>query len=105
MKKDLQKKGWTGLGSNKFRIGKKLFEEMEKTLPFEAMKKISIPTVVIHGDKDTYVPYEDSVTYLSNLMGPRKLVTIKSAQHGFQDDPHTWRLAVEHSLSFFKKYL
>ena len=105
MKKDLQKKGWTELGSNKFRIGKQLFEEMEETFPFEAMKKISIPTTIIHGDKDTYVPYEDSVTYLSNLMGPKKLVTIKNAQHGFQDDSHTWRKAVDRTLYFFKKNL
>ena len=73
--------------------------------PYKSLKEITVPTRIIHGNKDTYVSYEDSVSYLSQLKGSKELVTIKGAEHGFQDDPHTWRQAVDHTLVFFEKYL
>lgn len=105
MKKDMEEKGWTTLGSRKFKVGKPLWDEMAKTFPYEAMKAITIPTVIIHGDQDTYVPYEDSVVYLSNLQSERELITIPGGEHGFQDIPGQDKQAIEKTLQFFKKYL
>lgn len=103
MKKDLEDKGWTTLGSRKFAIGKPLFEDMAKLKPFEALKKIKLPTIVIHGTKDTKVPYEDSreyTTFLTNGV----LVTINGAGHGFHEIGETSK-AINETLTFFKKYL
>lgn len=105
MKKDLEKKGWTELGERKFKIGKALVEEMERTFPYRAMKKIKIPTIIIHGDRDTYVPYEDSKKYLQNLKGPSKLITIKGAEHGFHDVKKHAQIALRETLRFFQRFL
>jgi alpha/beta superfamily hydrolase len=53
-----------------------------KIEPWEKLKPLSIPMLFIHGDKDTYVPYSDSVKY-SKMLHSARLVTIKDAEHGF----------------------
>lgn len=61
--KHLNEKGYMAIGENKFRIGKALIEEIISTEPFKRLEKIDIPVLFVHGDKDTYVPYDDSVKY------------------------------------------
>jgi pimeloyl-ACP methyl ester carboxylesterase len=104
MRNDLQEKGWTTLGSHNFIIGKTLFDEMEQTYPFEELKKITIPTIIIHGNKDTYVPYEDSRNYVGNLQHG-ELIAIEGGEHGFHDSGEYAEQANQATLNFFKKYL
>jgi pimeloyl-ACP methyl ester carboxylesterase len=104
MKNDLKEKGWTTLGSHNFVLGKTLFNEMEHTFPYKELKEITVPTIIIHGDKDTYVPYDDSKAYSGNMQNGR-LITIKGAEHGFHDLGKYAEQANQATLSFFQQYL
>jgi hypothetical protein len=101
MKKDILQKGWTTLGSKKFIIGKALFDDMARLKPFEALKKITIPTLILHGTNDTKVSFEDSKEYI-NLLSNGKLVIFDGAEHGFHEEWETKR-ALEETISFFQK--
>lgn len=103
MRKDFKEKGWTTLGSRKFKIGKQLFDEMEQLFPYKVVSKINIPTIIIHGDQDTYVPYKDSKKYLKYLK-EGELVTIKGGEHGFHDIKKHTETANQATLTFFKKF-
>ncbi len=105
IKKDLKEKGFTEIGSLKYRMGKAVFEEMKNLFPYKEMKKITIPTMIIHGNADMHIPYEDSKNYFHNLAGPKEFVTIEGAEHGLHDDPEHSQIADENSLRFFQKYL
>ena len=48
----------------------------------EDLKGISIPVLVIHGDDDQVVPYEDSGVLSAKLVKNGKLLTYKGAPHG-----------------------
>jgi pimeloyl-ACP methyl ester carboxylesterase len=100
MNKDIGGKGWTTLGSRNFVVGKALFDEMKNLKPYQNLKKITIPTLIIHGDKDSKVPYEDSKEYVKYLSKGR-FVTIAGAGHGFHEDSET-PLAIKETVSFFK---
>lgn len=102
MAKELQDQGWTTVGSRKYKIGIKLWNEMTKLQPYEALKSISIPTEIIHSDIDTYVPYRDSKNYVSYLQRG-KLVTIPHADHGFHKPLEARRQALQYSLTFFQE--
>lgn len=104
MMDDLNTKGWTTVGSSKKIYGKKFFEEMEKFKPYKALLKISIPTVIIHGTNDKYVPYQDAKNYVTYLK-KGKLITLKDGEHGFQNRPQDRKKAKQETLKFFLKYL
>ena len=78
---------------------------MEITFPYKKLKDISIPSAIIHGDKDTHVPYSDSVLYVKNLGGPTQLVTIKGADHGFHSGGEDGIQASKAAIEFFVKNL
>ena len=96
MKKDLKEKGWTTIGSRKVVYGKKLFDEMAKFFPYNELVKIKIPVIIFHGDKDTYVPVEDSREYIK---GVGEFYLIRDASHGFQDNKQE---VINKTLAFFK---
>ncbi len=104
MRKDFEEKGWTTLGSRNFVIGKQLFDEMENVFPYESLKNITIPTVIVHGTNDTYVPYEDSTSYVKNLQRG-ELISLEDAEHGFQDVREYRNKANQETLKFFKQNL
>lgn len=103
--KDFKEKGWSVIGSSKFKIGKGLFDEMRSLFPYRELGKILIPTMIIHGDKDTIIPYEDSKLYANNIKGPHEFITIGGSDHGFHDNPNHATRANNATLKFFKKYL
>ncbi len=104
MREDLKKQGWTTLGSRKKVYGKQLFDEMARLYPYKALLKISIPTILIHGTNDKYVPYEDAKNYVKRLKSG-SLITIKDGEHGFQDRQQDRKIALQETLKFFLKYL
>lgn len=101
--KDFQKKGWSTLGSRKMIIGKGLYESMSKYFPYIAMKNITLPTLILHGDKDTKVPIEESRTYVKNLKNG-KLIEFPNSEHGFHVQPF-YDQAIKYTVKFFKTYL
>lgn len=103
-KKEIETQGWTTIGNRKFVIGKNLYDELYKTFPYEAAEHIIIPTCVIHGTKDTIVPYEDSELYTKSFMNG-EFISIVDGAHGFKE-PQKQREEVLHkTVQFFLKNL
>ena len=63
----------------------------------------NVPVLIIHGDKDTFVPGSNSEVNYSLLKSKKQLVWIKGANHGssMADDPDNYRDAIN---IFFNKY-
>ena len=66
-----------GLPASYFCI--KAFSETDLT---EDLKRIDVPTLVLHGDDDQIVPYADSALLSSKIISNAKLVIYKGAPHG-----------------------
>lgn len=94
--------GFTEIGSRKFKIGKRLLDEFKILKPWKNLAEINIPILFIHGDKDSYIPYSDSVKY-SKLFKNAKLITIYGAEHGFHDNPEHAEEADKVTVEFFLK--
>lgn len=65
-----------------FKIGRRLVEEMAQVKPYQVMRNISCPILILHGDKDTYVPYEISKKYARSSRLNR-FIRISGSEHGF----------------------
>lgn len=48
----------------------------------DALKKTTLPVLLIHGDADTFVPYSMSVRNDASCASPHELVTVTGAHHG-----------------------
>ncbi len=57
----------------------KAFSETDLT---EDLKKIDVPTLILHGDDDQIVPIADSALLSSKIVKNAKLVVYKGAPHG-----------------------
>jgi non-heme chloroperoxidase len=57
----------------------KAFSETDLT---EDLKKIDVPTLVLHGDDDQIVPFPDSAPMSAKILKNAKLVVYKGAPHG-----------------------
>jgi len=65
-----------------FEIGRVLYEEMKLYNPYEYFINSTTPSIIIHGDMDSYVPYD--VSRVASQRHPRcKLFTIEGSDHGF----------------------
>ena len=65
-----------------FKLGKPLIGEMKKIKPFEYMKRIRCPVLTLHGDQDSYVPYEVAKKY-ARCNSQSEFVTVPGSEHGF----------------------
>ena len=79
--KTLEVKGYLEL-DGRFDIGAKLIEELKIIKPYEYIRKLKIPVLTIHGDKDTMVPFEVSRKY-GAPNEKSKLVVVEGADHGY----------------------
>jgi non-heme chloroperoxidase len=57
----------------------KQFSETDFT---EDLKKIDVPTLVLHGDDDQIVPIADSAMLSSKIIKNARLEVVKGAPHG-----------------------
>ncbi|MFC1790295.1 alpha/beta hydrolase [Patescibacteria group bacterium] len=100
--KRLNKKGFIEIGSRKFRVGRRLFEEMKQYSPCEELKKYLDPLLIVHGDKDSKVAYQDVVDCFNRLTSSQKnLATIRGSEHGFHEEPYESQVA-NMIVEFFK---
>lgn len=90
-------------GKRNLIFGKKILKEMITITPYKHLSKIKIPTMIIHGNNDSKVPYKDSKKYVK-LLEKGKLLTIKNGQHGFHGKRES-KIAIEETMEFFKNYL
>jgi acetyl esterase/lipase len=91
-----------------FGVQEKPKEEQMKVLrelsPLAAVSRDTSPTLIIHGDSDPLVPYEQSERFVATLAQhrvPHQLVTRKNAGHGWPE------MAKDHALlaDWFDKHL
>ena len=72
--------GWVSHGE--FRVGRPLLHELVHLIPGDDMKRISTPTLTIHGNADATVPYDVSASQYQ-VAAASELITIEGADHGF----------------------
>jgi pimeloyl-ACP methyl ester carboxylesterase len=72
--------------------------ELEMYTPYETFPDLYVPTLVIHGDEDTAVPYE--VTRQQSLEAPEvRFETIEGADHAFvekKNERRSFKYTIEH---------
>jgi uncharacterized protein len=75
--------------SPSFKLGRALLNEVFYLQPHQAMKDLVIPTLIVHGTQDTFVPIASSREYITHIKADARLLEIEGAQHGFavHDDP------------------
>jgi len=96
--------GYTEIGTGMFRVGKKLLEEMGTLEPWKALVDLDTPVLFVHGNKDTYIDYHESMKY-SLLIKNAELEIIKGAEHGFHDNDEHANQAIIRTVDFFQKHL
>ncbi len=70
----------------------------------KAVKESKIPTLFIHGDKDTFVPFRMQEELFSQANCPKEKCIIKDATHAMSEskDPQTyWKVADAFTLKYF----
>jgi hypothetical protein len=104
--KKIKEKGFTqitDIEGKKRKLNISFFTDAQKADGYEAAKKIKIPALIVHGDKDDSVPVEQSKRTAS-LMENCRLEVIEGADHGYSNEEHFQemldlisRFIVEHS--------
>lgn len=68
-----------------YQIGRALYEELMAFDPLAHFVASPVRSLIVHGDRDTYVPYD--VSARAAQQHPRcELITIEGADHGFDPD-------------------
>ena len=72
-----------------FKLSQPLLNEVFWLQPHTVLGEISVPTLIVHGTKDTFIPVESSRAAAAQFQVEHKLVEIEGAQHGIavHDDP------------------
>jgi dipeptidyl aminopeptidase/acylaminoacyl peptidase len=106
--RELKEKGYFEAKSNVWKsdlkVGKQFHEDAMKYDTISAAKKIKIPTLIIHGDKDESVPLEQSKLLFKILNCEKDLKIIKNAPHTYRKDPYLAEVSKE-TVNWFKRYL
>lgn len=81
------------------RLGGRIFGgfDVRESTATEAVKKIEVPVLIIHGQADATVPYEMAEELAKNCAAPVELVSVPDAHHGlsFYVNYPAYRAAVE----------
>lgn len=65
-----------------FRYGAPLINELSFISGVEGLRRLNCPSLILHGDADSIVPYESSERFV-NLNSQCRLVSIPGTDHGF----------------------
>ncbi|BBG00776.1 MULTISPECIES: alpha/beta hydrolase [Pseudonocardia] len=86
--RSLQENGYLA-HSPTFRLGPALLNEVFWWDVRAELPTLSVPTLIVHGTADTFIPIESSRRAARALTGPHRLVELDGAQHGIAvpDDP------------------
>lgn len=80
-------------GGKKVRLKYSFFEDSKKNIAYNFVPKISVPTMIVHGDNDKTVPINQSIK-TSKLIPDCKLVIIKGAGHDYSESEQAQMLKV-----------
>jgi hypothetical protein len=72
-----------------FKLSRPLLNEVFYLRPHEAISELVVPTLFIHGTRDTFIPIESTRAAVQRVKGEAELLEIEGAQHGIavHDDP------------------
>lgn len=60
--------------------------------PERAARRITVPTLLLHGSEDTYLPMKHSLRIYDALAGPKKLLRLEGVDHiGILLSPQAWK--------------
>lgn len=79
------------------------FEDFKNNEPYKIAHRISVPTIIVHGDSDSVVPVGQSIK-LSKLIPNCELVLVKGVDHRYQGPGEMGKL-VNSLYSFILKNL
>ncbi len=97
----LETQGYIESGSRKFRLGKKLFEELKRFTPYKELERYKNDLLIVHGDSDERVAHQPVVEVFEKLLNPnKKFSLIIGGNHGFHEEPFTSQVA-EQIVQFF----
>lgn len=71
----------------KLKLNYSFFKDFENNNGYESAVKIKAPTLIVHGDADETVPYEQSVK-TSKLIPDCRLHTVKGSDHRYTNPKH-----------------
>ena len=95
---------------------KHFVEDALKYDSFEAIKKIKVPIIMFHGEKDDIVPVQGTKKLFKNANEPKKLVLFPNESHGFTKNIYRkteneivkwfkyWFLIEPHTVACFLKH-
>ena len=97
----LSEQGFIRVGSRRFKIGKRLFEEMKIYSPCQELKKYKNPLLIVHGSNDSKVSYKDTLDCFNALSNSSKRFEfIEGSEHGFHEEPYESKV-VDMIVKFF----
>ncbi len=66
------------------KLGAKIFGhfDLEESSPKQALKNCKLPIIFFHGEQDSFVPVDMSIENYNICNCPKKIVTVKGADHG-----------------------
>ena len=97
----LETQGYIEVGSRRFKLGKRLFDELQRFTPYKELEKYKNDLLIIHGDKDERVAHQPVVAMFEKLTNPnKKFSLVLGANHGFHEEPFTSQVA-EQIVTFF----
>ena len=69
----------------KARLEWDFYEDLLRYDGYRAAGEIQSPTLIVHGDADEYVPFDQSLRLLDALKGPKEFEAIAGANHDFSE--------------------
>ena len=82
-------------------IGPMKYLVRERFNNYERIKDVTCPLLIIHGQKDSLIPYEDSIELTERTSGPYELVLPENMNH---NDVHIYDDFFEPISSFLKRH-
>ncbi|MFC1406133.1 MULTISPECIES: alpha/beta hydrolase [Streptacidiphilus] len=75
--------------SPSFKLGRPLLNEVFHLQPHRVVEQLAVPTLVVHGTRDTFIPVESSRDFAKRVPVEVQLLEVDGAQHGIavHDDP------------------
>lgn len=77
----------TGAGNQRLRLNHSFYEDAKKFKGYEAAERITIPTLIVHGNKDETVPFEQSLK-TAKLISNCRLEILDGADHIYSQPAH-----------------
>jgi hypothetical protein len=67
----------------------------------EFMRRVTVPVLVMHGDRDSVIPFGQGQALFEKIPGPKRFFTIRGGDHNdvAPSDPHTYWEAVDGFVS------